>query len=87
MSRAAVPFVTAASGAGRLSRTGALWLIASIFVTYLAASTVPSPLYALYREAWGFSALTLTLVFSIYAFALLGGAAVLRFDVRPPGAA
>lgn len=70
MSHAAVP---AAGGARRLCRTGALWLIASIFVTYLAASTVPSPLYALYREAWGFSALTLTLVFSIYAFALLGG--------------
>ena len=73
MSTAAVPGVTAAGDAGRLSRTVALWLIASIFVTYLAASTVPSPLYALYREAWGFSALTLTLVFSIYAFALLGG--------------
>ncbi|MET0937450.1 MAG: MFS transporter, partial [Luteibacter sp.] len=73
MSRAAVPAVATVSGAGRLSRTAALWLIASIFVTYLAASTVPSPLYALYREAWGFSALTLTVVFSIYAFALLGG--------------
>ena len=73
MSRAAVPAVATVSGAGRLSRPAALWLIASIFVTYLAASTVPSPLYALYREAWGFSALTLTVVFSIYAFALLGG--------------
>ena len=55
----------------RLSRPAALWLYASILVTYLAASTAPSPLYALYREAWGFSALTLTLVFSTYAFALL----------------
>lgn len=73
MSRAAAPDVTAARGAGRLSPNGALWLLASIFITYLAASTVPSPLYALYREAWGFSALTLTLVFAIYAFALLGG--------------
>ena len=56
---------------GRMSRTAALWLNASILVTYLAASTAPSPLYALYREAWGFSALTLTLVFASYAFALL----------------
>jgi predicted MFS family arabinose efflux permease len=54
-----------------MSRTAALRLNASILVTYLAASTAPSPLYALYREAWGFSALTLTLVFSTYAFALL----------------
>ena len=61
----------------RLSRGAALWLYASILVTYLAASTAPSPLYALYREAWGFSALTLTLVFASYAFALL--AALLVF--------
>ena len=57
---------------GRMGRTAALWLNASILVAYLAASTAPSPLYALYREAWGFSALTLTVVFSTYAFALLG---------------
>ena len=56
---------------GRMSRAAALWLHASILVAYLAASTAPSPLYALYREAWGFSALTLTMIFSTYAFALL----------------
>jgi MFS family permease len=59
-------------GPGRMSRAAALWLNASLLVTFLAASTAPSPLYALYREAWGFSALTLTLVFASYAFALLG---------------
>jgi len=62
---------------GRMSRRAALWLNASILVAYLAASTAPSPLYALYREAWGFSALTLTVVFATYAFALL--AALLLF--------
>jgi len=46
-------------------------------LAFFAASTAPSPLYALYREAWGFSALTLTLVFASYAFALL--AALLVF--------
>src|SRR6201999_4373583 len=60
-----------AAAPGRMSRTAALWLNASILVAYLAASTAPSPLYALYREAWGFSALTLTVVFSTYAFTLL----------------
>src|ERR1700733_7300642 len=65
------PLAAARAAPGRMSRTAALWLYASILVTYLAASTAPSPLYALYREAWGFSALTLTLVFSTYAFALL----------------
>ena len=72
MSHAAAPCLPAvATAPRRMSRTAALWLNASILVTYLAASTAPSPLYALYREAWGFSALTLTLVFSTYAFALL----------------
>ncbi|VTU28826.1 multidrug resistance protein D [Variovorax sp. PBS-H4] len=55
----------------RLGHGRALWLKASLLVSFLAASTAPSPLYALYREAWGFSALTLTVVFSSYSFALL----------------
>src|SRR5882757_8730258 len=74
MSPAAAPtsaLAATAAAPGRMSRQAALWLNASIMVSYLAASTAPSPLYALYREAWGFSALTLTLVFSTYAFALL----------------
>ena len=72
MSHAVAPCLCAMPAAPRrMSRTAALWLNASILVAYLAASTAPSPLYALYREAWGFSALTLTLVFSTYAFALL----------------
>lgn len=55
----------------------ALWWTAAMMVTFLAASSAPSPLYALYRQAWGFSALTLTWVFASYAFALL--AALLMF--------
>jgi len=61
----------------RLSPTWALWLNGAILVTFLAASSAPSPLYAIYREAWGFSALTLTVVFSSYALAFL--AALLVF--------
>lgn len=72
MTHAATPALPAHPAApGRMSRQAALWLNASLLLTYLAASTAPSPLYALYREAWGFSALTLTVVFSTYAFALL----------------
>ena len=55
----------------RLSTGAARGLVSSMIITFLAASSAPSPLYALYRDAWGFSALTLTLVFSSYAFALL----------------
>ena len=77
MNHTATPTAAIARESVRMSRPAALWLYASVLVTYLAASTAPSPLYALYREAWGFSALTLTLVFSSYAFALL--AALLVF--------
>lgn len=62
---------------GRLTPPQGFWLLASLVVSFLAASSAPSPLYGLYRETFGFSALTLTLVFSVYAFALLGGLLVL----------
>jgi predicted MFS family arabinose efflux permease len=45
--------------------------LASITVTFLAASAAPTPLYATYQKEWGFSALTTTVVFGVYAVALL----------------
>jgi MFS family permease len=61
----------------RLGPLASLWLTVSLVASFLAASSAPSPLYALYREAWGFSPLALTVIFSSYAFALL--AALLVF--------
>ena len=55
----------------RLSRPAAFWSVAALLVAVLAASGVPSPLYRVYQERFGFGAGALTLVFSIYAFALL----------------
>lgn len=55
---------TASSGA-RLTLLGALLL------TFLAASSAPTPLYASYQHAWGFSTFWLTWVFAVYAFTLL----------------
>jgi len=46
-------------------------LLASIFVAFLAASSVPVPLYRLYQQAWGFSSFLLTVIFAVYALALL----------------
>ena len=43
----------------------------------LFASAVPSPLYVVYQDEWGFSSITLTSVFAVYAIALL--AALLVF--------
>jgi MFS family permease len=45
--------------------------LASITVSFLAASAAPTPLYATYQKAWGFSPLTTTVVFGVYAVALL----------------
>ncbi|GAA1961930.1 MFS transporter [Kitasatospora viridis] len=55
-----------------LGRRGAFALHASVLVGLLAASSAPTPLYALYQAEWHFSAMTLTVVFSAYALALLG---------------
>ena len=48
-----------------------LFVLASITVSFLAASSAPTPLYATYQAAWGFSALTTTVVFGVYAIAFL----------------
>lgn len=47
------------------------WLIALAFVTAMAFSTVPTPLYPLYQERDGFSTLTITIVFAVYAVGVL----------------
>lgn len=55
----------------RLSRPAAFWAVAALLVLVLAASGVPSPLYRVYQERFGFSSGVLTTVFGVYAFALL----------------
>jgi MFS family permease len=45
--------------------------LASITVVFLAASSVPTPLYATYQREWRFSPLTTTVVFGVYAVAFL----------------
>ncbi|GIF54149.1 MFS transporter [Asanoa iriomotensis] len=46
-------------------------LLASIVVSLLAASSAPTPLYATYQAEWGFSPMTTTVVFGVYAVAVL----------------
>ncbi|UQX89553.1 MFS transporter [Jatrophihabitans telluris] len=55
----------------RLPTTAALLLLASIVVSFLAASSAPTPLYAFYQAEWGFSPITTTVVFGVYAVAVL----------------
>ena len=47
------------------------YLLASLTVSFLAGSSAPTPLYPLYRSLWGFSPVVLTVVFGIYALAVL----------------
>ncbi|WP_405452294.1 MFS transporter [Streptomyces erythrochromogenes] len=46
-------------------------LNASVLVALLAASSAPTPLYPVYQDRWGLSALSVTVVFSAYTLALL----------------
>src|SRR4051812_36440852 len=46
-------------------------LVAAVIGLALFASSTPSPLYATYRDLWGFSPVVLTLVYATYAFGVL----------------
>ncbi|MFC4588781.1 MFS transporter [Sphaerisporangium corydalis] len=62
---------------GRLSTGSAFYLQVSILVFFLAGSSAPTPLYSTYQTEWGFSPITVTVVFGVYAVAVL--AALLVF--------
>lgn len=53
------------------SNRSSLWFLAITLLSFLAASTAPTPLYHLYQEHLQFSAATLTLIFGVYALSLL----------------
>ncbi|MES1178391.1 MAG: MFS transporter [Myxococcales bacterium] len=55
----------------RLSKSSAFYLQASIILFFLAGSSAPTPLYAVYQAKWGFSPITVTVIFGIYALAVL----------------
>ena len=54
-----------------LARNAAFWSVAVLLVLVLAASGVPSPLYRVYAEQFGFGPGVITVVFAVYTFALL----------------
>ncbi|MFB7470768.1 MFS transporter [Kitasatospora sp. NPDC056184] len=55
----------------RLPRAVAFWLLGGVQLLLLAAASAPSPLYPVYQARWGFSAAAVTVVFALYAIALL----------------
>jgi MFS family permease len=62
----------AARRRGQLSPAMAFAAASGIFVLFAAAASAPTPLYVVYQKEWGFSATTLTVVFAVYAIALIG---------------
>jgi MFS family permease len=53
------------------SNRGSLIFLAITLLSFLAASTAPTPLYHLYQDQLHFSAAVLTLIFGVYALSLL----------------
>lgn len=53
------------------SHRSSLVFLAITLLTFLAASSAPTPLYHLYQEHLQFSAATLTVIFGVYAISLL----------------
>ena len=49
----------------------AFWLVAAVLCLLFFGAAAPTPLYGIYRAQLGFSAITLTAVFAIYALVLL----------------
>ncbi|MGW7366287.1 MFS transporter [Streptomyces sp. NPDC054841] len=56
-----------AGGGGRLGYRAA----AAVFAVGMAGTTLPTPLYGLYQEKIGFSELMVTVVFAVYAIAVI----------------
>lgn len=48
------------------------WVAALAFLLNMAFSAVPTPLYALYAERDGFTALTITIIYAAYAIGVVG---------------
>jgi MFS family permease len=70
--RVSAPKDQAAEPPHAVRRYGAgFWTVAAVFVTAMAFSTVPTPLYPLYQAQDGFSTFTVTVVFAVYAVGVL----------------
>ncbi|MET9384270.1 MFS transporter [Streptomyces sp. NPDC002928] len=44
----------------------------AVFAVCMTGTTLPTPLYGLYQEKFGFSELTVTVVYAVYAFGVIG---------------
>ncbi len=58
-------------GPYQLSGRPAVFVLGSLIVALLASSAAPTPLYAIYQAQWHFTPITTTVVFGVYAMAVL----------------
>jgi MFS family permease len=56
-----------------LPAPAAFALLMSVIIFFLAASSAPTPLYGTYQQMWHFSPIMTTVVFGVYALAVLVG--------------
>jgi MFS family permease len=54
-----------------VSREVAFWLTGYVFAAVILGTALPTPLYAIYQRQWHFSSGILTLIFAVYAVAVL----------------
>lgn len=56
---------------GLVARVRGFWSVSVGIFTVFTASAIPTPLYPIYQELFGFSALTLTAIFALYVIGAL----------------
>lgn len=71
LSSAAILNNRVAAEGRRLSPAVTFLLLASLTVSFLAGSSAPTPLYGVYMAEWGLTPLMITVIFGIYALAVL----------------
>lgn len=59
------------TGGRRPATASTFWIFAAIYGVFMFAASAPSPLYGVYASRFGFPPSTLTVVFAVYAIALL----------------
>jgi MFS family permease len=55
-----------------MTKTRGRWLVMLHLVAIYVLSTIPTPLYALYKQAFGFSEVVLTIIYAIYVIGSIG---------------
>jgi len=65
------PRAMAVASPGATRRRVAFWLLASVFAAAMLGTTLPTPLYVIYQAQWHFSAAMVTVIFAVYAAAVL----------------